>query len=46
VIETSTGHVWRLDPNFDQVLRKACARQLSVDWAGHFPSVTPPRLCP
>jgi hypothetical protein len=46
VITPPTDMVWHLDTNFDRVLRRACARPLTVDWATHFPDVTPPKLCP
>lgn len=45
-VETSTLKIWHLDTDFDRVLRRACTRPLTVDWATHFPAVTPPRLCP
>ncbi|MBB5803324.1 Tfp pilus assembly protein PilX [Saccharothrix ecbatanensis] len=45
-ITAPTDTVWRMDTNFDQVLRRACTRPLTVDWPTHFPDITPPRLCP
>jgi hypothetical protein len=42
----SSSKVWHLDTDFDRVLRRACTRPLTVDWATHFPAVTPPKLCP
>ncbi|PSL43690.1 hypothetical protein B0I31_13029 [Saccharothrix carnea] len=46
LLTTRDGALWRLAADLDRVVRDVCADPADVDWAAHFPGLSPPPLCP
>ncbi|MET0495939.1 MAG: hypothetical protein ABW000_22655 [Actinoplanes sp.] len=38
--------MWRINPDFADVIRRTCAQSVTVDWTKYFPDTTPEQLCP